>query len=353
MTRMRHIWNITFTGFLAGSLYTLLADDLRDPAPVINALLIGTIGGFFAGIIEFYLFQPRIKRPEFAKSVFLKVITYFFMLVFLVVFVKGNVDSFFNDTSFTDYLSSPEFVHFVVYGEMKIILLYAFTMIFFIIFTMQVSKFLGKGVLWNIITGKYHSPRYENRILLLVDMTGSTTIAERLDPVLYYKLLDRFFFDVNAGARKYGGAIYRYVGDQVTITWPVGTRNENANCVRAFFSIHHQMKLQRELYLNEFGFVPEFKGTAHSGQLVSGEIGDIRSQIVYYGLPLLEVAKMEKIPGLTENGLCISGNLLKILSLPSNYTHKQVGEIKFSKSRSLTAFKITDILISAPQESAA
>lgn len=348
MKRRREIWKVTLSGFLAGVIYTLLADDLSDPAPVLNALLIGTIGGFFAGVIELYIFQPQHQRPEFAKSVFLKVITYFFMLLFLVLIVKGSIDSYFRNITFSEYYSNQEFQDFILYGEFRIIMLYSFAMIFLIIFTLQVSKFLGPGVLWNYITGHYHRPRYENRIILLIDINNSTMIAEKLDPVMYYMLLDRFFFDVNAGASRHGGAIYRYIGDQVTITWPMRSRERNADCIRAFFEIKHQIHLQKKVYLNQFGFVPGFKGTAHGGQMVSGEIGDIRSQIVYYGLPLLQAARLEKLSGRSQNGLCISGDLLGEIVLPSNYFVHQAGQLT-SKGKELAAYEVTEELITTPQ----
>ncbi len=320
MKRSAEVRNITILGFVAGLIYTLLADDVSNPAPVLNALLIGTIGGFMAGIIELYLFQPRVSRPEFARSVFLKVIVYFFMVSLLILAVKGSVDSFFQDISLLDYYTSQEFRYFLLQGEFRVILLYAFAIIFLIIFSVQINKYLGRGVLYNIITGRYHSPRNEARILLLIDMKGSTSIAEKLDPVSYFMLLDKFYFDVFQGARSFGGVVYRYVGDQVTLTWPVGNKSSNANCIRAFFGIRHQIHTQREAYLNQFGFVPDFKGTAHTGELTTGELGDLKSQIVYLGAPLLEVSHLEKLDDRKPDGLCISGTLLEILDLPADTT---------------------------------
>lgn len=263
------------------------------------------------------------------------------MVMLVVLVVKIVVDSFFLNLSYSEYIRSDGFMYFLT-GELKVILIYSSAMIFLIIFTMQVSKFLGRGVLWNIITGKYYSPRYENRVLLLIDLKGSTTIAEKLDPVLYYSLLDRFFFDVNAGSSKFGGEIYRYIGDQVTITWRRGTKQQNLNCIRAFYGIRHQIHQQREIYLNEFGFVPEFKGTAHSGQIVTGEIGDIRSQIVYYGAPLLEVAKLERTTGRLPEGLCISQALLNTLQLPKTYSVKKITEVPFTTEKHLSAYEVSE-----------
>lgn len=325
MRQGREIRNITFIGFLAGVIYTLLADNLNDPAPVINAFLIGTIGGFFSGTVELFVFSPKLKRPEFAQTVFLKVITYFLMLTLLILVIKGRVDSLFLGQGFFDYVQSDPFLHFITDGEFKIILLYAFSIIVLIIFTIQVNKYLGKGVFLNLITGRYHDPKFENRILLLIDMKGSTSIAEELDPISYYQLLDRFFFDVYAGVREYSGSIYRYVGDQVTITWPVKSPDANVNCIHAFFAIKKQIQQQREWYMLQFGFVPEFKGTAHIGRVVSGELGDVRSQIVYYGTPLMEVAKMEKSDNRRPSGLCISKELSSSMNIPEIY---QITEIK-------------------------
>ena len=53
---------------------------------------------------------------------------------------------------------------------------------FVFVFMFAVNKLLGQNVLLNFVTGRYHKPRLEERILLFIDMEGSTGLAERLGP---------------------------------------------------------------------------------------------------------------------------------------------------------------------------
>ncbi|MCA6074079.1 adenylate/guanylate cyclase domain-containing protein [Fulvivirga sedimenti] len=317
---MRHfseIRNITLTGLVAGTLYSLLTDDLSKPAPILNGVFIGLIGGFLAGVFELLIFRPRKSRPAFALTVFLKVLTYFVLLSMLILLVKGRIDSLFMPETFSEYVRSDEFLHFIKHGEFKRILIFSLFTIVVIIFTMQTSKYLGKGVLFNLITGRYFHPQKEQKIFLLIDICSSTSIAESMDQIEYFKLLDRFFFDVFEGVRAFEGYIYRYVGDQVTIVWSVSSLHKNANCIRAFFAIKHQLHIQREYYLKRFGFVPDFRGTAHIGDVMAVEIGDVKTQVVYQGYALYAANRMEKAAGRSYNGLCISSALAANVELPN------------------------------------
>ncbi len=308
--------NIMLAGLIAGTVYSLLTDDLSKPAPILNGICIGLLGGFLAGVFELIIFRPRKSRPAFAITVMLKVTTYFVLLSILILLVKGRIDSLFLPLTFSEYIRSEEFMFFIQHGEFKRILIYSLFTISVIIFTMQTSKYLGKGVLFNLVTGRYFHPKKEKKIFLLIDICSSTSIAESMDQVEYFKLLDRFFFDVFEGVRGFEGYIYRYVGDQVTIVWSESTPQKNANCIRTFFSIKHQLHIQREFYLQRFGFVPDFRGTAHVGDVMAVEIGDVKTQVVYQGYALYLVNKMEKFSGRIYNGLCISGDLAENIELP-------------------------------------
>ena len=86
-------------------------------------------------------------------------------------------------------------------------------------FTVQVDRLLGRGVLVSLLLGRYHRPREEVRIFLLVDLRDSSRIAEELGNMRYLAFLKRFIADISTSAIRFGGRIYRYVGDQVILTW--------------------------------------------------------------------------------------------------------------------------------------
>ena len=65
-------------------------------------------------------------------------------------------------------------------------------------FVAQVNRLLGRRVLVRLILGRYHRPREESAVFLLVDLRGSTQIAERLGNLRYHTFLKRFISDVTA-----------------------------------------------------------------------------------------------------------------------------------------------------------
>src|SRR5208337_1303561 len=86
---------------------------------------------------------------------------------------------------------------------------------FVFVFVMAVNRLLGQNVLLSFVTGRYHKPHLEERVLLFIDMEGSTGLAERPGPLVFHRLLNRFVTDLTdpiVGAR---GEIYSYVGDEL------------------------------------------------------------------------------------------------------------------------------------------
>ena len=93
---------------------------------------------------------------------------------------------------------------------------------FVFVFVMAVNKLLGQNVLLSFVTGRYYRPRLEDRVLLFIDMEGSTGLAERLGPLAFHRLLNRFVTDLTDPIVAARGEIYSYVGDELIATWKRG-----------------------------------------------------------------------------------------------------------------------------------
>ena len=85
-------------------------------------------------------------------------------------------------------------------------------------FVGQVNGLLGRGVLIGLVLGRYHRPRQEVRVFLLIDLRESTQIAERLGNLRYHAFFSRFIGDVSASVVRHRGEVHRYVGDEVILT---------------------------------------------------------------------------------------------------------------------------------------
>jgi adenylate cyclase len=206
---------------------------------------------------------------------------------------------------------------------------------------------MGPGVLWNFITGKYHKPKEEERIFMFMDLNNSTTIAEKLGDVGVSNLLNDIFFDLSQSIFSTYGIIYRYVGDEVVITWKVKKGLENANCLRTFFLAKNALKRQREKYMTKYGFFPTFSAGYHCGKVIVGEIGDVKSQITFLGDVLYTTGMIEKQCNALGKENLVSEDLIKRISLPEIYKMKPAGNLENKLSRNIDLYTISEIEIAA------
>ena len=60
-------------------------------------------------------------------------------------------------------------------------------------FKSEVTKMLGPGVLYKLLSGSYHSPKEDERIFMFLDLNNSTSIAEKLGPAKFTDFKNDFF----------------------------------------------------------------------------------------------------------------------------------------------------------------
>lgn len=217
--------------------------------------------------------------------------------------------------------------------------LYAFVAVlaFVVMLGIEVTRMIGGRVLANMMLGRYHTPRSEDRVFLFVDLEGSTALAQRLGDVGVQKLLTRFFFDISEPISRYGGEIHAYVGDEAIITWPLRRALRNADCVRCLFAIEHAIAERADAYRATFDIVPRFRAGLHGGSVVVGECGAAKRAIVYFGDTVNTAARLEQYAKDTDDRWLISGWLLDRLALPTPIQAKPLGEVTLRGQAAPTA----------------
>jgi adenylate cyclase len=194
-------------------------------------------------------------------------------------------------------------------------------------FVGQVNRLLGHRVLVRLILGRYHRPREEVRVFLLIDLRGSTRIAEQLGNLRYHAFLKRFISDVTTSAVRYGGEVHRYVGDEVILTWTADEGLRNARCVRAVFAIADTLETARAGYQADFGVVPSFWAGLHLGPVITGEIGTIKHEIAFLGDTLNAAARIEQATKELQRQFLASAEVVSALDLPSTIATESLGRI--------------------------
>ena len=182
----------------------------------------------------------------------------------------------------------------------------------------EFSRLLGFGTLKHLLTGRYVQPRREQKTFLLIDMKDSTGLAERLGPIRFHHLLNDFFRDVSHAALECDAEIHKYVGDEAILTWADDAGLADGAALSCSFVARDAIAAHKARYLDRFGAVPEFRAALHCGEIVAGEIGDVRREIAYVGDTLNVAARLLGAAKETGRDVLVSKDLLLRATPPAD-----------------------------------
>ncbi|MBL8699551.1 MAG: adenylate/guanylate cyclase domain-containing protein [Alphaproteobacteria bacterium] len=191
----------------------------------------------------------------------------------------------------------------------------------------EFDRLLGPGTVWRLVTGRYHTPRVEDRAFLLLDIVGSTAIAERIGPARFLALLDFLIGELTPVLAAHRAEIYRYVGDAIIVTWPLETAIAEARCVRCSAAVGARLAAIQPECRRRFGLEVQGRAALHAGPVAIGEIGELKREITMLGDTLNTASKIEKIAGEFGKRAVISRDLLDRLRLPEGMTALPLGEV--------------------------
>jgi class 3 adenylate cyclase len=174
----------------------------------------------------------------------------------------------------------------------------------------ELTRLVGSRVLFNVALGRYRTPVREARVLMFLDLAGSTSLAESMGELRVQSLLTRFFFDIDAPIVAHGGEVHAYVGDEVIVTWPLDDRMSGGRCVDCFFAIADTIAGKADSYRQEFGMVPGFRAGLHAGPVVISECGNSRRQLAYFGDTVNVTARLQEYCKEAGRNLLVSADLL-------------------------------------------
>ncbi len=180
----------------------------------------------------------------------------------------------------------------------------------------EIGYLLGFGTLKNLLTGRYVRPRREDRVFLLIDMKNSTGVAERLGPIRFHELLNAFFDDVSDAALECEAEIHKYVGDEAILTWPTERAGRDSEVLACPFVARDLIAAGAARYQQRFGVAPEFRAALHCGEIVAGQIGDLRREIAYVGDTLNVAARLLETAKEVGRDVLVSMDLLQRATLP-------------------------------------
>lgn len=202
---------------------------------------------------------------------------------------------------------------------------------------LTVDRFFGRGVLMALLTGRYHHPRYENRVFLFADLADSTPLALSLGDLQYHHLLNQICREAGRRIERYGGSIHRYLGDEMIITWPWATATSDAACLNCALAILDSIEKSKEAFLQEYGTAPRLRIALHGGEVVAGEITAVKREIVFSGDAINTTARIQSIASELDRSLVISKDLLDATGLPEGLLTEDLGSHRLKGRSDTTA----------------
>ena len=158
-------------------------------------------------------------------------------------------------------------------------------------------------------------------------MVGSTAIAGRLGALKAHGFLAAVFSAVAEPIELCRGETYQYVGDEIVITWVEADGVADARAVRCFFQMRDALVAQNSRFVERFGVLPDLRAALHLGEVIAGEVGQVRRAIVFHGDVMNTTKRLEQAT--RELGcLCIaSAEALGSLRLPPKISARDLGAL--------------------------
>lgn len=282
--------------------------------------------GCIVGFIEVVWLERLFYNQSFAKKLVFKFFiysTFLFLAILLVYPIAASIEL---DTSFFDakvWVKLSKFLQSISFISTIVSLCFS---LFLSLIYAGISENVGYRVFINLITGKYHEPKEEERIFLFLDMKSSTTIAEQLGHKVYFKFLQQYYRTLSNSIIQHLGETYQYIGDEVIITWKLAQGLKEDNCIKCFFAMKDALEAKRARFVKKFGVYPEFKAGIHMGEVTTGEIGALKKEIFYTGDVLNTASRIQGLCRKFETDLLVSEDLLQQLEL-KNEESKLLGEV--------------------------
>ena len=196
---------------------------------------------------------------------------------------------------------------------------------FLLVMLRHAAQIVGERSFRDIMRGRYHRPRAEERFFLFVDVVGSTPVAERMGPLAVHRYLDRVFQVASDPVDMHYGEVYQYVGDEMVVTWTVAEGRSEARPLACLFAIEAALAAEAPGFEREFGTVPKIRAALHAGEVVTGEIGGSRRAIVFHGDVMNTTSRIENATRTLGRNYLVSEDALARLEGAGRYAPEDLG----------------------------
>ena len=310
------------------------------------ALLLAFLIAVMTAIFELYIYEKKIRKQRFMIVLGTRSLFYLILILTVIVSEIGLARMIKDDLTFSQLMQNKDFNFYIFGGEFVTSVFYTFALVVVINFSRQISRKLGQGVLISFITGRYYHPVERDKIFMFLNIPSSNLIIEKIGRLKFHFFINEIVYDITTPILSNYGIIYQYVEDEIVITWKMKEGLKNAHVIRCFFDIKDRIHELKEKYILKYGVTPTFNAGLHCGKVIKGEIGYIKSEIVYHGDVLNTASRILGICHTMSREILASAQLLKYLKIPDIYKPEKCGDIKLKgKKDPMELFSIDEINI--------
>lgn len=289
-------------------------------------LIMAVVAGLAGGIVTINLMERWLRKHAFWRALLYILITY----IIAALLVSATAGFYYYSEELGLPFNAPEVLFemrgfFYKWIFIKNFILWGVIVIVTLIIFMINDKY-GPGVFPDYLLGRYFQPKNEERIFMFADIKDATTIAETLGEKKYFNLLKDFFSDIAPAIVQTSGEVYQYVGDEVVISWKMKKGLKRANALQCFFKMKETIHYKAPKYHKKYGIVPTFKAGIHCGNVMVGELGKLKREIVFSGDVLNTTARIAGTCNQFKVDILSSKQFLKMLkALPKNIESLPLG----------------------------
>ena len=127
--------------------------------------------------------------------------------------------------------------------------------------------------------------------IVFSDVTGSTALAERLDPETTRRVMRRYYEAMSGAIERHGGTVEKYIGDAVMAVFGIPTLHEDdaLRAVRAAADMRDALAALNDELERDFDVRIEARTGINTGEVLSGE-----GQTLAVGDPVNVAARLEQ-----------------------------------------------------------
>ena len=153
-------------------------------------------------------------------------------------------------------------------------------------------------------------------------------MAERLGPLAFHRLLNRFVTDLTDPIVAAQGEIYSYAGDELIATWKLEEGISQARCIMACFDALDAIARKASGYRSDFGAAVNLRAGPDCGPVVSGEMGSEKTEIVFLGDAVNTATRIQELCRVTGDRVLASADLVDRLELPPGVAKRPLGDLR-------------------------